>query len=117
MSIQSLLVHEVDIEEPTVSKDLEGGVSRDTWSPVISSEPCRIQPLSASTVTEHRRMGHQISHRIYFGRDVSMSPRKRVKFGTRTFQFVGYRNTDELERLFVLDALEKDTGQAKQGGN
>lgn len=51
-------------------------------------------------------MDMEVSHTVYFDADPSLSVKDRLRFDSRNFQIVGFKNTDELDRLFVADCLE-----------
>jgi hypothetical protein len=111
MSIANLLVHRLDVQSPTMKKFGTGANKRvyppDGGDTPYSDEPCRIEPLAATKVVEFQKLGVNITHKIYFGRKLTIDNANRLKFGTRFFEVRGFHDTDELNRLFVVDAEEK----------
>lgn len=111
MSLRTLMVHRVDVQAPTISKYGTGGQKRefppDGGKTRYRNQRCRVQPLSASKSAFFFQQGIMVTHRIYFDKRLTLESGDRVVFGDRKFEVKGFRDTDELKRLFVVEAEEK----------
>lgn len=111
MSLESLLIHRVTIQAPEITKYGTGGQKRafppDGGETRYRNIPCRIQPLSAAKSAFFFQQGITVTHRVYFSQKLGIESGDRLVFGDRFFEVKGFRDTDELERLFVIEAEEK----------
>ncbi len=105
MSIESLLVSTVNVQTPTATRDSYGGYE-ESWGNAIVGLPCRINPVSGTEAFSMGKEGATITHKIYcVPRTITESD--RIVFGTRTFDIIEVRDTDELGRLMVIGCTEE----------
>ena len=106
MSVADFCVHKVTIQHDQGKNDYAGGYEHD-WVSVYSNIPACIQPRSADERTKWSGLPTMATHRIYFA-DTSMEFTEfaRIVFGTRTFDVIGKRNIDELDRFLTVDVRE-----------
>ena len=102
----NLMVHTAQVQRATFAAGTFSTAQTKTWTTVFANVPCRIQPLSARERLEFDRPQEAISHRMYHAGALAVTAGDRVMFGTRTFNVVGVRNIDELNRLTTIDLLE-----------
>ena len=129
MSLQTLLVHRADLQRMTKTTDSKG-VRTATVATVIPLLQCRVQPLSSREALQYKQASRETTHRVYCEtktRNVSgvrtiadiikglpnaPGGTCRLKFRqngiTRYFQVEGQFDTDEANRLTVLDVIERD---------
>ena len=134
MSLRNLLVSRMDIESVTESTDTKGRVTV-AWGKVAIRVRCRFNPLSGTEKNEYQKAGRQTTHRLYCetkiasgggvalgtartipdlikGSQSSQNPRHRIVAtlaGTkRFFQIESPFDTDEIQRLTVIDLIEHD---------
>jgi len=105
MSLRQLFVTSVVIQYPTDTRGTEGGQSR-TWTTRHATMPCRIQPLSAREAVLYGRETEKITHRLYCDPAYTVEIEDRITYDSRTFLVKGVRNTDELDRLQVVELEE-----------
>jgi len=105
MSIESLLVSAVNVQTPTATRDAYGGYT-ESWGNALVDMPCRINPVSGSESFSMGKEGATISHKIYCI-PATITESDRIVFGTRTFEIVEVRDTDELGRLMVIGCSEE----------
>lgn len=134
MSLRNLLVSRADIESATESTDTKGRVTV-TWGKVAIRLRCRFNALQGTERNEYQKAGRDTTHRIYFetripsgggvvagsattvpdlikGSQASQNPRHRIVATlagtTRYFQIETPFDTDEIQKLTVIDAVERE---------
>jgi len=107
VSLRSLFNTNVQVEYPTVVRGTEGGQDT-TWTVRYASLACRIQPLSAREAAMYGRETVAITHRMYCFPTATINGKDKITYGGRTFLVKGVRDTDEQERLQVVE-LEEQT--------
>lgn len=134
MSLRNLLVSRSDIESVTESTDTKGRVTA-SWGKVAIRLRCRFNALKGVELAKYQAAGRETTHRIYFetripagggvlagtagtipdlikGSQSSQNPRHRIVStlaGTkRFFQIETPTDTDEIKRLTVIDAIERE---------
>ena len=111
MSLASLLVHTCTIDSESESRGAAGSAS---FTHAAGSDiRCRVQPVSSSERIKALQRGTDITHVIYFDTDPGAEENDEITFDGRTLTVMARaRNTDELDRLWRLEAFELDQEQA-----
>ncbi len=134
MSLRNLLISRADIESATESTDTKGRVTV-AWGKVAIRLRCRFNPLKGMERARYMAAGRETTHRTYFetripsgggvgagtartlpglikGTQSSQNPRHRIVAtlaGTkRYFQIETPFDTDEIQKLTVIDAIERE---------
>lgn len=98
------LRHQVTIE--TLSRKLDaGGGSPDGWAAVATAW-ARIEPKSATERDHGQLLELSISHQVTIRYLGSVSPRERLRFGSRVFRIHGVRTPAEIRHILILDCEE-----------
>ena len=85
--------HKIIFQTGTLTSDGMGGGTT-TWTDTVTMWAA-IWPLSAREALENLKTEHRVSHRIrcYYSDDIT--PKQRIKYGTRYFEIVSLINPDE----------------------
>ena len=106
MSVASFCVHRVTIQTGSGVDDYAGGYTHE-WTNAYTNEPACIQPRSADERTKWSGLPTTATHVIYFpDTSLEFTEFARIIFGTRTFDVIGKRNIDELDRFLTVDVRE-----------
>lgn len=104
MSIRTMLRHRVTVQRSTVTRDAMLG-EVPTWNNLYVNIRMDIQPISARELALYGRDTELVSHHGYT-QQKGIHNGHRVSFKGRLFDVESVRNTDEQDRLFVVDMLE-----------
>lgn len=100
-----LLRHSVNLEAPAQGAQDTHGQPPEGWEPVGETY-AQIEPLSGRELEIARQVQARVSHRITIRHLAGVSPRMRVRYGTRIFEILSVTNQDERDRTTVLMAVE-----------
>lgn len=79
MSLQSLLVHRMDVTKPIVTTGSTAGVNRkNPWPTVKSEVPCRIQPIGAGRQLQYGQFRINATHIVYYERGTDLTADQRL---------------------------------------
>ena len=106
MSIASMCVHTVTVKVEAETRGVSGGAEFGAYA-VVATKKCRIMPGVANVFRQLSKEGMEISHTLYFPEDPAVDERNIIFYGTRRFEVLGSKNTDELDRLWVVACKEK----------
>ena len=106
MSVDSLCIHRITIQENTATPDGKGG-NPATWSNKHVNIKARIRPIAAREDERWEGVAADLTHTIYIS-DASLNIREsdRMLYGTRTFDILGVRDIDEWGRYLQLGVEE-----------
>lgn len=107
MGLASLMIHDIDVQRALVVKDSAGGSTR-SWSTVLSSHPCRIQPLRGWKTDEFMQNSAHVTFRIYFATNplIENGDRLFMPVSNRTFEVRAFWDTEEIGFMWVADCEE-----------
>ena len=114
MTVESLSIHTITVQENTAVSDGKGGTP-DSWVNKHVDIRARIQPLATpASAAERSQWGGTpsiITHRIYVP-DASLEilESDRIVFGSRIFDIQTVRDIDEWGRFLTIDAREIKDG-------
>jgi len=108
MVLASELTSRVDIENPTTTNT--DGVTSETWSSVVSSEPAAIIPRESLTFTQAAQVQAQTTHLIKIRYRSGITSKTRLKIGDRVFHLVGppRRIPEARPTELVFEAVEME---------
>lgn len=106
MTVESLCIHTITVQENNAVADGRGGMP-DNWIDKHVDIAARIQPLSADERAQWGGIPSLITHRIYVG-DASLEilESDRIVYDGRLFDIQGVRDIDEWGRFLTIDARE-----------
>ena len=102
------LRHRVEIQASTPTQDATGQPI-DSWATVTGGTVwAAIEPISGREFVAAGSFQAEVSHFITLRWDstITLTPRNRVKFGTRYFSIVSVRNVEERNRMWELGCKE-----------
>ena len=99
------LRHKVNLQSSTQAQDGYGEESK-TWS-TDESIFAQIQPLRGTELIEYQQLSTELTHRIIIRYNSSVTPKKRILWGTRIFDINVVRNIDEKNVYQELLCKEK----------
>lgn len=110
MSLPGMMVHTIDLQQFTATKDAVAGLKR-TWSNKKTGIAARVAPRRSFRHYEFAKGQIETTHRVYvvLGNGVSRSDfsvGNRIVFETRNFDITGIRDEQEAGILLTIDALE-----------
>lgn len=97
------LCHYVTIEALALTDEPDGTTSEE-WNG--ENRHAHIEPLQGRELFEAQQMKGEATHRITMRWYDGLTPKHRIKFGTRTFNIVSVRNIDEANRMTVAVCKE-----------
>jgi len=102
MSLTSLLITTITVQQQTTSQDSSGGATR-TWANVTGSVNVKadIQPASGQLRRRYEQRQLFVTHTIYTAADIAVKPNMRITSGARTFIVLGYENPIRPGQPFV----------------
>lgn len=99
-----LLRHQITIE--TLSRQVDaGGGNANAWV-AVATIWAQIEPTSASERDHGQLLEASISHRMTIRYIGSISPRERIRYGTRLLRIHGVRTLSEVRHVQVLECEE-----------
>ena len=98
------LRHQVTIETRSRNVDAGGG-SPDGWA-AVATVWARIEPTTASERDHGQLLEATISHQVTIRYLGSVSPRERLRFGSRVFRIHGVRTPAEIRHILILNCEE-----------
>lgn len=109
--LEAFLDHSFTVKRatPTVVQDASAGIKKVYQRvPTIDETACCIRPTDAGTKRQYSQRQMEVSHRVYCELPVAL---KRgdylVTDNAKLFEVQGWFDTDDLERLFVIDCREQ----------
>ena len=87
------LPHTVDVVTQIKTRDRYGGIKKGPTEVVVyADEPAWVQPAGAVEVEMYERRNMQITHTIYFKRDLNLQPDHSIRYGGLLFEVQGFRD-------------------------
>lgn len=106
MSVESLSVHRVNIQQDVGTADGAGQVP-ESWVAAQSNVMCRIRPVTADERAKWSGEPIIATHVVYFpDTSVPLTEKSRLIYGTRVFAVIDVRNVDELDRYLIVRCRE-----------
>ena len=85
------LPHVVDVHVQVNSRDKYGGTTRYAVA-VYEDEPAWVQPTSAKDAIEYERRGMEVSHVVYFNRDLGLTTEHTIDHGGKSYTVKGFQD-------------------------
>jgi hypothetical protein len=102
--------HVVDVHVQVNSRDKYGGTTRYPVA-VYTSEPAWVQPASAKDATEYERRGMDVSHVIYFRRDLGLTTEHTIDHGGKIYEVQGFQDASAgLSVIWKATVLHRTDG-------
>lgn len=102
----ALLRHRLTVEAPELTSDGAGGAV-ETWAP-IADIWASIRPVGGGETASADAVRGRITHEIWIRRRDIVSPRVRLRKGTRIFEIRAVLDVDERRRRFRCLCEERD---------
>ena len=107
-------VHTCTIERQSTTRTDSGGYQKTYSTANRGSSPtsisCRVVPLSARERYEYQMRDQETSHKVYTLTDPEVDERDRLVFNGRNLTVTSSRNPDELDRYWIIEAVEQSAG-------
>lgn len=97
--------YRIDIQSRTVSQD-SYGQAVETWT-TVAIRWGRIEPLSGRELWQAQQVRPDLTHKITMRYYAGLTPKERLKFGSRYFEVTSVLNIDEQKRYMVLLCTEQ----------
>ena len=94
----------VEVQIPFETKDSFGAVTS-AWA-TDSKRWAEVIPATAKEADIADQVTGRVTHKITMRHYPGLSPRHRIKFGTRLFNISGIVNVDEVGVMTIVDAVE-----------
>ena len=101
-----LLNKRIDIETNTDSPDSFGYMAA-SWAALASSLPATITPLRGDERVRGAETGGEVSHKVTIRYLAGVTPKHRIKFGSRYFDIQSVINVQERNRMIELMCVER----------
>ena len=85
------LPHLVDIHVQVNSRDKYGGTRRYPVA-VYEGEPAWVQPASAKDAIEYERRGLEVTHVVFFNRDLSLTAEHTIDHSGKLYEVQGFQD-------------------------
>ena len=106
MSVETLCIHTITIQENTAVPDGKGG-NPATWTTKHANIKARIRPIAAREDERWEGVAADLTHTVYIAdATLDIKEKDRVVFGSRTFDILGVRDIDEWNRYLQLGVEE-----------
>lgn len=106
MSLRSLAIHSIDIEENLGSQDGQAQVPED-WKKKATGIAARVRPTSTSERAKWLGMPNVATHIVYVpDTSLDITEKNRVIYKTRILKILGVRNINEMDRFITIDCEE-----------
>lgn len=99
------LRHLIDIEQRSTGQDV-AGQQLGTWTPVVSRIYANVKPVRTEEPLNAAALRGRVTHEVELRYRAGVTAAMRVKFGTRYFDIIGVRDTEERHRQLFLDCVE-----------
>lgn len=98
------LRHRITIQSVTETSDGMGGFT-EAWATYVTAW-ADIKPVKGEEALEHKKLEHELVHRIWTRYISGITTKMRIVWGTRTMRIIGLRNPDERDKMFEIMAEE-----------
>lgn len=98
------LKHRLEIQRETVTRDEVGGIIQ-TWA-TIATVWGGLRQMTGGELMHARAVHARATHRIIIRRYEGLTPKDRMKFGSRYFNLIEVATIEERNKLMVCTAIE-----------
>jgi SPP1 family predicted phage head-tail adaptor len=100
------LRHQVVLQRRTVTRSAGHAAMAETWTN-WQTVWAKIEPLSGRELLQAQQTQAETTHEIVIRYVSELTPRDRVRFGTRVFEILSIINRDERNEMLTLQCVER----------
>lgn len=100
------LRHQIVLQRRTMARTANSAEMAETWTSV-GTVWANVEPLSGSELLRAQQTQAETTHQVTIRHFDELTPRDRVRFGTRLFEILSIVNRDERNEMLTLQCVER----------